>query len=132
MCYLDGGIPMFPIGLTWYYFGVEIGTDPLCFMGWNNYTKYPFFIHIYTMLGISIILSVIILCNNSSPETRKDSMIDDLRSRFKSNHDVLFGNFHSNRLRKFKRMTTKEMRLKNKERIGNKGSDDWQSEKVEK
>nr|XP_040582260.1 uncharacterized protein LOC121130583 [Lepeophtheirus salmonis] len=161
------GIPMFPIGLTWYYYGVEIGTDPLCFMGWNNYTKYPFFIHIYTMLGISIILSVIILCNNSSPETRKDSMIDDLRSMstgivamtyfvtviwafayftiirhpreemkdfypifwvftsllgvlafaflgLSSNQisDVLFGNFHSNRLRKFKRMTTKEMRLK--------------------
>ena len=41
------------LGLTWVLYGNDVGTDPNCFIGWENETKLPFFYMNYAALGVS-------------------------------------------------------------------------------
>ena len=50
---LGWGLPMILLGYIWYRHGLDIGTDPRCFIGWENETKYPYFVYTYTGCGVS-------------------------------------------------------------------------------
>jgi hypothetical protein len=46
------GVGFFGLGLTWYMYGSDVGTDPNVFIGWENETKLPFLILNYIALGV--------------------------------------------------------------------------------
>lgn len=50
------GFPVIAVGLNLFFYGDDYGTDPRCFMGWENQTKNCFF---YFML----VLSGVIMCS---------------------------------------------------------------------
>ena len=61
--------------------GDDYGRDPRAFIGWDNETKLIFF---YQMLGaasISVVLCFVIIFNISTPQTRKDSVVEQLSSQ---------------------------------------------------
>jgi hypothetical protein len=41
------------LGVTWYLYGADVGTDPNVFIGWENETKIPFLSMNYFALGVS-------------------------------------------------------------------------------
>lgn len=50
---LGWGAGFIGLGLTWYLYGSDIGTDPNVFIGWENETKMPFLIMNYVALWVS-------------------------------------------------------------------------------
>ena len=56
-CYipLGWGPGFIGLGLTWYLYGTDVGTDPNVFIGWENETKMPFLIMNYFALGVSVV-----------------------------------------------------------------------------
>ena len=55
----------------------EFGNDPRCMVGWTAEAKYPFFLPMIGLAGISTIIMAIVICNISSPQLRKKSFIED-------------------------------------------------------
>jgi len=83
ICYipLGWGAGFIGLGLTWFMYGADIGTDPNCFIGWENETKLPFFIMNYVALGVALLLSVVVIFNASTPQTRKEDVVEDLQQQ---------------------------------------------------
>ena len=50
---LGWGSGFIGLGLTWFMYGSDIGTDPDVFIGWENETKMPFFYMNYAALYVS-------------------------------------------------------------------------------
>jgi len=67
------------LGVTWFLYGKDVGTDPDVFIGWENETKMPFFIMNDTALWVGLLLSVIVIFNSSTPQTRKEDIVEDLQ-----------------------------------------------------
>ncbi len=75
------GIPFVNLGITLYLHGDNYGTDPRAFIGWLNETKSTFFYGILPCVTISVILVLIILINTATPQTRKDSVMEQLATQ---------------------------------------------------
>jgi len=67
------------LGLTWFMYGSDIGTDPDVFIGWENETKMPFFYMNFTALYVGMLLSCVVIFNSSTPQTRKEDVVEDLQ-----------------------------------------------------
>jgi len=76
---LGWGAGLIGLGLTWYLHGTDVGTDPDVFIGWENETKMPFFIMNYVALGTGLLLSFVVVFNSSTPQTRKEDVVEDLQ-----------------------------------------------------
>lgn len=61
------GAPLFNVGLTLFLHGDNYGTDPRCFVGWENETKNVFFYHHLVVCGVGgdtiIWQSLIVIAN---------------------------------------------------------------------
>ena len=55
-CYipLGWGAGFIGLGLTWFLYGADVGTDPNVFIGWENETKMPFLLMNYFALGVGL------------------------------------------------------------------------------
>ena len=51
---LGWGIPVILLGLTWFLYGNDIGTDPECFIGWEAQTKLPNFAYSFACSAVSM------------------------------------------------------------------------------
>jgi hypothetical protein len=58
------GVGFFGLGLTWYMYGSDVGTDPNVFIGWGNETKLPFLILNYIALGVGYFFYNILAMTN--------------------------------------------------------------------
>ena len=61
--------------------GDDYGRDPRAFIGWANDTKLVFFYAMLAAAGLSVILCFVIIFNISTPQTRKDSVVEQLSSQ---------------------------------------------------
>jgi len=75
------GLPLVDIGVSMFLYGDDYGRDPRAFIGWANETKLSFFYAILTAAGLSVILCFVIIFNISTPQTRKDSVVEQLSSQ---------------------------------------------------
>lgn len=75
------GLPMIDIGVTMFLYGDDYGRDPRAFIGWANDTKLVFFYAMLAAAGLSVILCFVIIFNISTPQTRKDSVVEQLSSQ---------------------------------------------------
>ena len=73
------GMGFIGLGVTWFFYGMDIGTDPDVFIGWENDTKMPFFYLTYLALWSGLAFSVVVLLNGSTPQTRKEDVVEDLQ-----------------------------------------------------
>ena len=69
---------MIDIGVTMFLHGDDYGRDPRAFIGWANDTKLVFFYAMLAAAGLSVILCFVIIFNISTPQTRKDSVVEQL------------------------------------------------------
>jgi len=69
------------LGVTWYLYGADVGTDPNVFIGWENETKIPFLSMNYFALGGALLLSAVVIFNASTPQTRKEGVVEDLQAQ---------------------------------------------------
>jgi hypothetical protein len=98
--YVSYGAAIFNVGLTMFLYGDDYGRDPRCFIGWENETRNVFFILMLGCVAVSLslyefidcilqcfftllpqfvlFLSFVLMCNMTSPRTRRDSVIDHL------------------------------------------------------
>ena len=72
---------MIDIGVTMFLYGDDYGRDPRAFIGWANDTKLVFFYAMLAAAGLSVILCFVIIFNISTPQTRKDSVVEQLSSQ---------------------------------------------------
>ena len=72
---------MIDIGVTMFLHGDDYGRDPRAFIGWANDTKLVFFYAMLAAAGLSVILCFVIIFNISTPQTRKDSVVEQLSSQ---------------------------------------------------
>lgn len=75
------GLPFINMGLTMFLYGEDYGKDPRCFIGWENSTKFVFFYHILIMVSVAFVLCLIVIVNLTTPQTRRESIIDQLASQ---------------------------------------------------
>merc|ERR1719341_1325750 len=73
------GAGLIGLGVTWFMYGHDVGTDPDVFIGWENETKMPFFYMNYVALWTGLALSAVVLFNASTPQTRKEDIVEDLQ-----------------------------------------------------
>ena len=73
------GAGLLGLGVTWLLHGHDVGTDPDVFIGWENETKMPFFIMNYFALWTGLVLSAVVIFNASTPQTRKEDVVEDLQ-----------------------------------------------------
>ena len=73
------GAGLLGLGITWLLYGHDVGTDPDVFIGWENETKMPFFIMNYFALWTGLVLSAVVIFNASTPQTRKEDVVEDLQ-----------------------------------------------------
>ena len=64
-----------------FLYGDDYGRDPRAFIGWANDTKLVFFYAMLAAAGLSVILCFVIIFNISTPQTRKDSVVEQLSSQ---------------------------------------------------
>jgi len=81
LCYvaIGWGTGFIGLGVTWFLYGNDIGTDPDVFIGWENETKMPFFYMNWAALWTALVLSGVVLFNTSTPQTRKEDVVEDLQ-----------------------------------------------------
>jgi len=75
------GCPFIDLGLTIYIYGDDYGTDPRAFIGWENETKQIFFYLMHPVIAISVVFVLVILFNTATPQTRKDSVMEQLSTQ---------------------------------------------------
>ena len=75
------GLPLIDIGVSMFLYGADYGRDPRAFIGWANETKLSFFYAMLSAAGVSVILCFVIIFNISTPQTRKDSVVEQLSSQ---------------------------------------------------
>merc|ERR1719228_2574239 len=73
------GAGLIGLGVTWFLYGHDVGTDPDVFIGWENETKMPFFYMNYLALWTGLVLSAVVIFNASTPQTRKEDVVEDLQ-----------------------------------------------------
>jgi len=73
------GAGLIGLGVTWFLYGHDVGTDPDVFIGWENETKMPFFYMNYFALWTGLVLSAVVIFNASTPQTRKEDVVEDLQ-----------------------------------------------------
>lgn len=79
-CFIAWGLALISLGVSYIFFLHDLGTDPRCFISWNNNAKYVFFAPQMLYVAISLFFGMIVLCNMSTPALRKDNLIDDYGS----------------------------------------------------
>ncbi len=52
--FVSYGLPILNVGITFFFFGSNYGTDPRCFIGWENDVKMVFFYFILPVLGVRV------------------------------------------------------------------------------
>merc|ERR1712106_761108 len=67
------------LGATWFFYGNDIGTDPDVFIGWENETNMPSFYMNYFALWTGLVFSAVVIFNASTPQTRKEDVVEDLQ-----------------------------------------------------
>ena len=63
---LGWGIPVILLGLTWFLYGNDIGTDPECFIGWEAQTKLPNFAYSFTCSAVSTYVNTVGVTSSGS------------------------------------------------------------------
>ena len=77
------GTPLALLGALLLFFSDELGTDPRCFISWDDTTKSVFFYYIFLVTSIGVIFSLIILFNMAKPQTKRKNVIADLTTQAK-------------------------------------------------
>ncbi len=78
---LSYGFPLLNMGLTFFFFGDDYGTDPRCFLGWENATKTIFFAQMLFESFVSVVAGVIVVINMTAPNTRREIFVDQLAAQ---------------------------------------------------
>ncbi|CAB4062825.1 unnamed protein product [Lepeophtheirus salmonis] len=75
------GVSLIPVGLAFVLYNSELGSDPLCFISYNNKTKSWFFYAFYALIGTSIILNIISLLNLNTPQTKSTKVVPQIKAQ---------------------------------------------------
>ncbi|RXG55276.1 Adhesion G protein-coupled receptor B3 [Armadillidium vulgare] len=70
-CMMCWGVSLLLTGIPFIEFLEDLGTDPRCFISWENVPKYPFFIPQIVCSIFSMFYAIVILTNLSTPALRK-------------------------------------------------------------
>lgn len=87
------GTPVTLIGLLFLFFYDELGTDPRCFIAWDDTTKSIFFYYMFGVAGVGVIFAFIILFNMAKPQTRRKNVVSDLTAQARGTCCVCFAMF---------------------------------------
>ena len=77
---LGYGTPVTIIGVLFLIFPNELGTDPRCFIAWDDATKSIYFYYMFGLGFIAFVLAMIIMFNLAKPQTKRKNVIPDLLS----------------------------------------------------
>ncbi|XP_018024745.1 uncharacterized protein LOC108680438 isoform X2 [Hyalella azteca] len=77
---ISWGLSLVSVGVPYAFFVRDLGTDPRCFVTWENYGKAAFFIPQMAYVVIAFFCGFVVLCNLSTPALRKENLIDDYGS----------------------------------------------------
>jgi len=74
------GLPLIILGYDILENLQDMGTDPMCMVGWDNYVKWHLFSPIICCAGISFVLMLIVMCNINNSMIRKSSLFEEISS----------------------------------------------------
>lgn len=84
------GTPIAIIGCLFLFFADDLGTDPRCFIAWENMPKEIYFYYNFVVALVNVILALIILFNLARPQTKRKNVVEDLLSHGKGSALVCF------------------------------------------
>ena len=87
------GTPFALLGSLLLFFNDELGTDPRCFISWDDVTKSVFFYYMFLITAIGVIYAIIILFNMAKPQTKRKNVIADLTTQAKGTILICFAKF---------------------------------------
>lgn len=68
-------------GVLFLFFADELGTDPRCFIAWDDMTKTIYFYYMFGLAAIAVVFALIILFNIARPQTKRKNVVADLVSQ---------------------------------------------------
>lgn len=74
------GLALVSVGVPYAFFITDLGTDPRCFISWENYGKATLFVPQTVYVALAFFFGFVVLCNLSTPALRKENLIDDFGS----------------------------------------------------
>ena len=67
--------------LCFYLFFFKLGTDPRCFIAWDDVAKSVYFYYMFGLTITGVVFAFIILFNLKRPQTKRLNIIADLVSQ---------------------------------------------------
>lgn len=77
------GTPFIPLGILMIFFNDNLGTEPRCFIAWDELTKTVFFIYLMAVTICGVTFAIVVRFNLTKPQTRRTNVIPDLTSQAK-------------------------------------------------
>jgi len=87
------GTPISIIGVLFLLYANELGTDPRCFISWDDTPKALYFYYMFGVTLTGVVFAFIILFNLSRPQTKRKHIIADLISQARGTIFICFLNF---------------------------------------
>jgi len=87
------GTPITIIGVLFLLFANELGTDPRCFIAWDDIAKSVYFYYMFGLTITGVVFAFIILFNLKRPQTKRLNIIADLVSQARGTIYVSICNF---------------------------------------
>jgi hypothetical protein len=85
------GTPFFPLGFLFLLYADDLGADPRCMVAWNRDAKLLYLCYNILVAFIGVIFACIILFNTARPQTKRRSVVADLRSQANGSVAACFG-----------------------------------------
>ena len=77
------GTPFIPLGVLMIFFNDNLGTEPRCFIAWDEMTKVVFFLYLLVVTIIGVTFAIVVRFNMTKPQTKRRNVIPDLDSQAK-------------------------------------------------
>ncbi|KAF2364339.1 GPCR family 2 secretin-like, partial [Trinorchestia longiramus] len=84
------GIALFSVGVPFAFFERDLGTDPRCFVTWENNGKAAFFLPQVACVCVAFFFSIVVFFNLSTPALRKENLVEDYGSFCRGAAFVMF------------------------------------------
>lgn len=75
------GVPFIVFGYDILQNLQEMGTDPICFLGWENNVKWNFFLPVLVGAGVGVMLMLVVTCNMTAEIIRLPSKAEEMNSK---------------------------------------------------
>lgn len=75
------GTPVIPLGVLFLVYHDDLGIDPRCFVGWNDYAKIVYLSYNGAVCLVAVVFALIILFNMAKPQTKRRNVVADLTSQ---------------------------------------------------